>query len=89
MENSVWEITYAQTFAAHTPNSHCRPRFDILSGGSGVALLFMFCCIARILVTDLPFLSLPLGLCNIFTNSLLLQILRFKELAYSVATQNI
>ena len=48
----------------------------------------MFCCIARILVTDLPFPNLPLGLRNIFTNSFLLPILHFKELAYTVATLN-
>ena len=90
MGKSVWEITYLLKLSPHIPRIRIvvLARFDIPSGGSGVALLFMFCCIARILVTDLPFPNLPLGLRNIFTNSFLLPILHFKELAYTVATLN-
>ena len=62
--------------------------FGLIFLRAGAALRF-FSCFAALRVTDLPSLSLPLGLCNIFTNSLLLQILRFKELAHSVATHKI
>ena len=56
-EKFSWGV-YLHT--AHPKFAVSSSGFDIPRGGSDVAFLFLFCCIACILVTDFPFLRLPL-----------------------------